>query len=87
MAPPPWTTKEQAAFLEERKYGFLEAQTARHQTQFFATLYEEWFTRWPARESIFPTLNGEFARPLTESEVEEVQKHVVGTKNVRLLTR
>jgi hypothetical protein len=82
MAPPPWTTPPQAQFLEGKKAAFLQAQTAGQQTRFFAGLYEEWFSLWPVRESLFPTPEGQLSQPLMPAQNQEVQTAVTNTKSV-----
>lgn len=82
MAPPPWTSPEQACFLTANKPAFLHAQKKGQLERFFVGVYEEWFQKWPVRMTLFPTPEGEIALPLTVAQNEDLQKAVATLKSV-----
>ena len=82
MAPPPWTTSEQACFLTSKKTAFLHAQKIGQLDRFFVGVYEEWFQQWSIRATLFPTPEGQIALPLTVAQNGELQKAVATMKSV-----
>jgi hypothetical protein len=54
--PSPWTTPDQANWLQGRIPDFLKAQADKNLPRYFAKLYEEWFTKWSERDILFGSL-------------------------------
>jgi hypothetical protein len=71
--PVTWTTEEQLEFLRGELLNFLTAQHQERTPQYLKALMEQWFTRWPELDTLFP--NAE-AVPLTPKENEKLAKAI-----------
>jgi hypothetical protein len=78
--PATWTTDEQVVFLKEELLKFLTAQRQECTPQYLKELMEQWFTRWPERDILFPDAGD---APLTSEENENLAAAVATRKKVR----
>jgi hypothetical protein len=65
-----WTTNEQKAWLTAKIPEFQNARNASKQSDFWTTLFEEWFEKWLLEQP------GDGSAPLGE-DVDPVKKHNV----------
>jgi hypothetical protein len=54
VMPATWTTKEQLEFLRGELLNFLTAQRQERMPRYLKVLMEQWFTRWPELDTLFP---------------------------------
>jgi hypothetical protein len=78
--PATWTTQEQAEFLKEELPKFLTAQRQERTPRYLKDLMEQWFTRWPERDILFPDVEDV---PLTSEENEKLAAAIATRKKVR----
>jgi hypothetical protein len=81
MAPHFWADDEQTEFLKSYFDEYYELQKEGKYTDFWATVNEAWFSRWPALAAQFPEKE---ASQLTDEERNVLKKFIKVTKNVRV---
>jgi hypothetical protein len=74
-----WATSEQLEWLLGRLPGYLEAQKVKKYTDFWATLFEDWFKEWPELAIQFP---GKQQNELTTEEHEALSNKIADRMKV-----
>ncbi|KAH9913411.1 uncharacterized protein B0H18DRAFT_960372 [Fomitopsis serialis] len=72
MAPPRWTTAEEAGFLQSKVDAFRSHQLAQNLQRFWPTVYREWFSAFPEKARVLPGVDGE----LSEDQNQQLQKAI-----------
>jgi hypothetical protein len=67
----PWTTQDQANFLQSYVVQFQEAQANRDLSTFWPRIFREWFERFPEKEAIFPECEA-----LTEAQEGQLKEAI-----------
>jgi hypothetical protein len=68
-----WTTDEQKAWLTTKIPDFQSARGSSKQSEFWALLFENWFTKWPLVEQG----PGEGSASLSDEDMDPLKKHKV----------
>ena len=77
-----WTSPDQSAFLNARMDVFLKAQTQHTLHEFFPSVCNDFFERWPERDHLYPNASDGVPRVLTSDELALLSAHIVKRKKV-----
>ena len=83
MAPEPWATITQKAWLEAHIAAFRQHQDNCIVGRFWAEVIREWFEAFPERDALYPGVYG----PLDEQQTTELQNKTRKRVNVSNLQR
>src|SRR5882757_7676839 len=82
MPSKPWTEEDQVEFLQSHFDEYYGVQKDGKYTDFWAKVFQAWFTRWPALATKFP---GKEVSELTEEDRRALKGTIRATKEVHAL--
>lgn len=85
MAPRPWTSDVQMAWLRARLPQFIEAQNLKKIPDFWPMVEAAWFEEFPEKKSLFGADAPEKNSDLTKEQRKELGKAIASRKKVRII--